>query len=148
MTTIFWALSTVRTLSRKMVRSLSAKFSLCAVGGNGIAVFSLPGWLLDQVQLLDIAGNGGLGADLIPLAWSRSSSCSWVSMISSLMIWRSFLAVVFHFLEASSFPFFCPVFRKSSFWRAAPACVVYFEVLTRTWSPFFKENALPPSTER
>ena len=26
---------------------------------------------------------------LIPLAWSRSSSCSWVSIISSLMIWRS-----------------------------------------------------------
>ena len=57
------------------------------------------------------------------------------------------LAVVFHFLEASV-PIFLSSISQKLFLESRTSLVVYFEVLTRTWSPFFRENALPPSTER
>ena len=62
MTTMFWALSMLVMLSRKMVRSRSAKFSLRPVAGDRIFIHSLAHGLLDEVQLLDVPGDGGLGA--------------------------------------------------------------------------------------
>ena len=123
------------------------KIQLGAVGGNGIAVFSLPGWLLNQVQLLDVPGNRGLGTlDPLGLEPLQQLLLGFDNLLADDLE-ELVLAVVFHFLEASV-PIFLSSISQKLFLERRTSFVVYFEVLTRTWSPFFKENALPPSTER
>ena len=126
---------------------LVGKVQLGAVGGNGVAVPALPGGLLDQVQFLDVPGNSGLGA-LDPLGLEPLQQL--LLGLDDLLaddLEELVLAVVFHFLEASV-PIFLSSISQKLFLESRTSLVVYFEVLTRTWSPFFRENALPPSTER
>ena len=124
-----------------------SKVQLGTMGRNSITIPTLAGRLLDEMQFLDVAGDGCLGT----LDTARQKTLQQLLLRFDILfrndLQKMVLTIVFH-TQFPPVPNFLSRISQKLFLERRTSFVVCLDLLTRTLSPFFRENALPPSTDK